>query len=118
MSQLVQKLPTTIPEVKQTNFALTQLIISKNLKEDAYNNQECQNSETNSEVMCDNSNIDQTTNQKIYFSQDIFYEVKLLKLLNKIGAPSYSYKKIMEWAREAYLADYKLTAHMHLIMQH
>ena len=30
-----------------------------------------------------------------------------MKLLNEIGAPLYSYKKIMEWAREAYLSDYK-----------
>ena len=41
MSQLVQKLSTTIPEVKQTKFATTQQTNYKALEEDAYNNQEC-----------------------------------------------------------------------------
>lgn len=35
------------------------------------------------------------------------HEVKLLKLLNKIGALLYAYKIVMEWAREAYQANYK-----------
>lgn len=76
MSQLVQKLSTTIPEFKQTNFATTQQASSNELEEDDNSNQDYQNTETESVVMSENDNIDQTTNQNFYFSQDILYEVK------------------------------------------
>ena len=72
MSQLVQKLSTTIPEFKQTKFATTQQIVSNNLEEGAYNNQECQNSEIELDVMCNNDNIEQTTNQ-IFIFHKIFF---------------------------------------------
>jgi len=67
MFQLVQKMSTTIPEVKQTYFASTQQTVYKDLEEGAYNNQECQHSETDSYVMCDNSNIDQITSQNFMY---------------------------------------------------
>ena len=41
------------------------------------------------------------------FTNDINHEIKLLKLINKIGAPLYTYEKIMHWANEFYLAGYK-----------
>ena len=44
---------------------------------------------------------------KFYYSNEVIHEIKLLKILNDIGAPLYSYQIIMEWAHEAYLSNYK-----------
>jgi len=40
-------------------------------------------------------------------SNDILHKIKLLKIINDIGTPLYAYKEIMEWAKDAYLSDYK-----------
>ena len=42
-----------------------------------------------------------------HHTNDINHEIKLLKLINKIWAPLYTYEKIMQWANESYQAGYK-----------
>ena len=42
-----------------------------------------------------------------HHTNDINHEIKLLKLINDIGAPLYTYEKIMQWANESYQAGYK-----------
>lgn len=50
--------------------------------------------------------IDDKQIPNFYHTSGIIHEVKLLKLLNDIGAPLYGYKAIMEWAQDAYMHKY------------
>lgn len=68
--------------------------------------------------MSDNDNIDQATNQKIYFLQAILYEVKLLNLLSKIEVSLCAYKKSCNGPEKLTWLIINLTAHMPLTMQH
>ena len=43
----------------------------------------------------------------LFYFNEVIHEIKLLKILNDIGAPLYAYQIIMEWAHEAYLSNYK-----------
>ena len=45
--------------------------------------------------------------ETVPISNDILHKIKLLKIINDIGMPLYLYKEIMEWAKDAYLSDYK-----------
>lgn len=56
----------------------------------------------------ENNYIDNKSAKKPFiYSNDTKVEVKLLHLLNDIGAPKYAFKVIMEWAHEAYVTGYK-----------
>ena len=107
ISQLVQKSITLLPGNIQSNVAINQPSTPADLNNELDDDLLSDKSNDEPHITYDNDNIDESTNQNFYFSQDIFHEVKLMKLLNEIGAPLYSYKKSMEWAREAYLSDYK-----------
>ena len=58
--------------------------------------------------MDDNTNEDSSFDSFVY-SNESQVECSLLKLLNEIGATHYSFKKIMDWASDAYLSGYKFS---------
>ena len=107
ISQLIQKSITLLPGNKLSNVATIQPTTHADFDNETEEKFLSDNSNDKPNITYDNDNIDESTNQAFYFSQDLFYEVKLMKLLNEIGAPLYSYKNIIKWAREAYLSDYK-----------
>ncbi len=61
------------------------------------------NEESSLSNICDN-NI--TEYQSSLLPNNVFHEVKLLKLLNDLGTPLYAYKHIMDWAKEAYISNF------------
>ena len=54
-----------------------------------------------------NSNISESSNCNLYHDNNIIHEIKLVKILNDMGAPLYAYENIIEWARNAHLQDFK-----------
>ena len=55
-----------------------------------------------------NSENELLISEPYHFSNDVYQEVKLLRLLDDIGTPLYAYKKIMEWAKDAYMSNYEI----------
>ena len=47
-----------------------------------------------------------TENRTLHYSDNIVHEVKLMKIINKLGTPLYAYKQILDWAKEAQLSNY------------
>ena len=62
---------------------------------------------------------DDDSYEPYHFSNDDYQEIKLLKLLNDLGTPLYTYQKIMEWAKEAHMSNYNFdnqhTSHKQMI---
>ena len=57
-----------------------------------------------------NSENESLISEPYHFSNDVYQEVKLLRLLDDIGTPLYAYKKIMEWAKDAYMSNYEFSS--------
>ena len=72
LSQLVQKLITLLPENKQSNVATIPPTIPADLDNEIDDNFLSDNSNNKPDITCDNDNIDESTNQKTYFSHNIF----------------------------------------------
>ena len=47
--------------------------------------------------ICNNQIID---NKALMFSENLLHEIKLLKIINQLGMPLYSYKILIDWAQD------------------
>ena len=68
-------------------------------------NVENPNSDIEDSITVDSDKL--VTDSPFHFSNSILHELKLIQIILDVGVPLYAHEKLMKWAHEAHMAQYK-----------